>query len=182
MAAGTLAGVGHARTYPHGVALAPADTSPIAKDVYDSPNPSGYAAAFPSRSSSRCPCHRSYVTVVAFLSNGGRSASSRGIANGSRPPGSRCPSRTSASAEPPSIPGYQATRTAGTSRRQASIVTAAPASTTTTVRGFAAATARTSSSSAGCSRSESRSPPTDCGPASQTRARSSSARGSSASG
>ena len=82
-----------------------------------------------------------------------------GTTNGSRPPGSARPVSTSASARPPSMPPYQAIRSAGTCRRHASVMIALPPMSTTTVRGFAAATARTRRTSAGSRSSEPRSPP-----------------------
>src|SRR5260370_155525 len=75
---------------------------------------------------------------------GGRS-SLAGEVVGSRPPGSACPSSTSASAFPNSWPPNQVSSTAATSPAQGSR-TGAPEFTTTTVRGLAAATRRTSSS------------------------------------
>jgi hypothetical protein len=92
-------------------------------------------------------------------SNNGRCPGSVGVAIGMRPPGSAAPVSTSAMACPPSMPGYQAIKMAGTFFRQASITTALPVMTTTTVRGLASATSRIRSSSRACSRSERRSPP-----------------------
>ena len=68
----------------------------------------------------------------------------RQVARSARP----LPNSTSASAWPPSMPGYQSISSAGTALRHDSMITALPAITHTIVRGFAAATARISASSA----------------------------------
>ena len=98
------------------------------------------------------------MTRGARGSNGGRWAASVGTAKGSRPEGDTRPSSTSARAWPPSWPGYQSSRIAGTSRRQDSPRIAPPPISTTTVRGLAATTALMRSSSCGSSRRSVRSP------------------------
>jgi hypothetical protein len=81
-----------------------------------------------------------------------------GMVSGSRPPGSASPNSTSASAWPPSWPGYQSWTSAAAASAHG-IATGEPAFTTTIVRGQAAATAATSSSCRPGSENESRSRP-----------------------
>src|SRR5271155_3109143 len=73
------------------------------------------------------------------------------MATGRRAPRASGPGGAAAVARPPSMPGYQAIRIAGTWCRQASMMIALPPITTTTVRGLAAATMAISASSRRCS-------------------------------
>ncbi len=121
-----------------------------------SPWPNGKRAAAAPRWPMPSPSRYSSTPSTGRVD--GSPSSLTGQVVGSRPPGSTAPSTTSARASPISWPPNQASRIAGTSSAHGSS-TGAPALTTTTVRGFAAATRRTSSSWRPGSASESRSKP-----------------------
>ena len=92
-------------------------------------------------------------------SKNGSSSTSWGMVSGSLPLGLASPNSRRASAAPPSMPLYQASRIAGTRCLQVSMVTALPAIRTTARRSLTPATASISSRSRGLRPRGYRSPP-----------------------